>query len=163
MVDAANASTVHTEREHTSPSSLMPPRCCSGWSKHDSPCPMLLERVRPITTPLAFYSHIFAHPRRVSKDRCVSVFSSGRDRLQKTVTLTLASPPAIAAHPHLRRSLCFHGDADTDKDMNFLPCVDWVRERSGAVGARSGRRSVFYGLSSLKTLLIWMSSVPHRY
>lgn len=33
---------------------------------------------------------------------------------------------------------------------------------SGAVGAGS-RRSVFYGPSSLKTLLIWMSTVSHRY
>lgn len=33
---------------------------------------------------------------------------------------------------------------------------------SGAVGAGS-RRSVFYGPSSLKTLLIWMVSVSHRY
>lgn len=48
------------------------------------------------------------------------------------VTLRLSFPD-IGAHLHLRRSLCLQGDADTDKDgaMNFLPRVDWVRERSG--------------------------------
>lgn len=60
MVDAGNASAAHTD--YTSPSSLMPPRWCTVWSKHDSPCPMLSEGVWPITIPLALCSHIFAHP-----------------------------------------------------------------------------------------------------
>lgn len=47
------------------------------------------------------------------------------------MTLKLASL-ATGAHLHLQRSLCLAGDADKDKDgaMNFLPRVDWVRERS---------------------------------
>lgn len=47
------------------------------------------------------------------------------------MTLSLASP-AIGAHLHSRRSLCLQGDTDTDKDgaMNFLPRIEWVRERS---------------------------------
>lgn len=48
------------------------------------------------------------------------------------LTSRLASP-AIGAHFHSRRSLCLQGDADADKDgaVNFIPRIEWVRERSG--------------------------------
>lgn len=117
-----------------------------------------LERVRPITMPLALCSHIFAHNRRVSKDPVPVCLQAGTAAV--IVTLRLAST-SIGARLHLWCSLCLQDDADTDKDrtVNFLLHLDTGAEQVGT----GNRRSVFYGQSSLKTLLIWMSSVSHRY
>lgn len=90
----------------------MPPRRCSGWSKHDPLCLMLLERVRPITMPLALYSHLVAHPPLKSLQGPVPVLLRAGSA-SEIVTLRLVSH-AVGAHLHLRRSLCLQGDGESD-------------------------------------------------
>lgn len=111
--------TASTVRKTTPPSSLMPPRRCLGWGKDKL---ALSDPVRnwvwPITKPLTvfFFTHIFAHPWRLSKDRRLA--SPAPDRTAAAAaTLTLASrgfgarfffPPPPAAIS-LSSKRCWYG------------------------------------------------------
>lgn len=87
--------------------------------------------VRPITNPLAFYSHLCASLKDLQGP--VPIVPPRRHGCSSSEFKTqLLASPGSGAHLHSLRSLCLQGDVDTDRDgaMDFLSRLDWAREWS---------------------------------
>lgn len=141
-----------TVRKTTPPSSLMPPRWCLGWGKDNSPYPIQSELSMANYKAFTVFTHIFAHPWRLSKDR--RLLSPAPDHTVAAVaTLTLASHGFGEHFSRSLRSLCPQSDVDTDRDgaMDSLPRSRLgASDASGSVWAGS-RKNVSYGVNLLKT------------
>lgn len=95
------------------------------------PCLMLLERVRPITKPLALHSPHIAHPRRVSKDRRLSASEAAA-----VVTFNTDFSRNWNSSSFAGLVFCLRGDAAADKDGTVLLLLrvaagEWRRAASG--------------------------------